>query len=280
MPNNTWALRVILLVSLGLAVAFIFALSWPDNYLQAFLSQPLVTLIGFFSALLTSSTALLIVLAAWEVLATRAEYALLLNPNLHEVYRRCRGQLWMREPELDNRQRDFLLLFHQRLSTSGLINTPLRSILTPNQFNQTKPVSVAQVRDLIEECIELAFGPVSADDFRLTFEVLAHAKTGLVNVQALRAIQLGILIRAGYRPRSEDLDYLWSYILGILPDYNSMYPTEWTELDKASMLSIWKDVLPKNMGFYWSSSLVEESTLRNIRYILRNQLLKRRQNNV
>ena len=280
MPNSTWALRVILLVSLGLVGAFIFATYWPSNYLQAFLNHPVVSLIGFFSALLTSATALLIVLAAWEILASRAEYALLSNPNLHQVYRRCRGQFWMRELMLSAKQRDFLLLFHQRLCLAGLVDTPLRSILTPGQFYQTKPVGAGQVRDIVEECVELAFGSSNAGDFKLTLTVLTNARTGLLDLRSLRAIQLGILIRAGYRPRSEDLDYLWSYVLSILPEYNSMYPVEWTESDKESMLSIWLGVLPTSVRSYWEGPLVQESTLRNIRSILRNQLLIRRNNNV
>ena len=271
MPESPRITRVIFWIGLALLTGLAIILFQPPKVLALILNSHLVQSINLLSILLTSATALLVLLGAWFLMRAARENYFLAKAPLLEVQANCHGQHWIKETRSLPAIQDFLTDVHRELVIDGHLDSPFESILTLVQFAVNKSLPDYYVRDLFLEQASLCLP--SNQDYELTLKALATTSDKQIPIESLRAVQLGLIIRAGYRPRSEDLEYLWLHVLSIQEGYNYLYPDTWTEERKSGIVDTWVDILPEKYGFMLKG-ISKDASLKQIRDTIR-RLVKR-----
>ena len=271
MPESPRITRVIFWIGLGLLTGLVIILFQPPEVLALILNSRLVQSINLLSILLTSATALLVLLGSRFLMRAARENYFLTKAPLLEVQANCRGQHWIIETRNLPTVRDFLTDVHRELVIDGHLNSSFENILTSAQFAANKSLPDYYVWDLFTKQAELCLP--SDRDYELTLKALATTSDKQVPIESLRAIQLGLTIRAGYRPRSEDLEYLWLYVLSIQEGYNYLYPDTWTEECKSDIVDTWVDILPAEASRPLRGS--QQLNILDIRITIRRLLIRR-----
>ena len=270
MPESPRITRLILLVGLGLLVAWSIILFQSPEVVARISATHLVQSTNLLNVALTAATGAVVLLGAWFVYRSARENYFLTRLPLPEVHRRCRGQHWIQETGQNQDARDFLTETHRQFVVDGYLETGFDVILTPRQFAAFKPVPAAYARKVLLDKAKLCLE--ANENYALTLHALTTTPDGQLDFRSLYAVQLALIIRAGYRPRSEDLRELWRYVLQIQKRYDHDYPDEWTDERKLGILRIWRDILPRSLNVFIREEYRTNTPLRHLRPLIRNLL--------